>query len=442
MRPFVVSGFSRTRTAAPRFCRNPLRIAVLAFVLPLLTPLQSAAQIDGSVSVLFDMLPDVSDRAGAQAVGEVRARVFAERRLEIGENLRVHLSAYADGLVRRGGEAVSATTTEAILRPGDLYVELTRSRFDVRAGMSRLVWGRLDELQPTDVVNPIDLTRFMLEGRNEARLPVALLRGRVYLSAASAVELVAVPVFRRSRFDQIGEDTSPFDLVALPGVGLSADEPPVAWNNMQGGARFTITSGRVDWAVSSYSGFRSFPVLIATPLEIVESFPRFVMVGGDFETVRGPWGVRGEAAVFVRDELQSTRAAIGVPGRSVDAGIGMDRRTGDYRVAASVLWSWRGVDASDPLARRFRDDEEVERHDVSLVVAVDRSFARETRSVRLFGVYDPADDAVFGRAIVSISLRDNLALEASAGLFAGDSLDIIGRLTRRDFLYVRLKAFF
>ena len=374
--------------------------------------------------------------------GDAAHTVPVERALRIGENVRVHLSAYGDGLVRRGGEAASSTTTDATLQPGDLYVELARPSFDVRAGMSRLVWGRLDELQPTDVVNPLDLARFLLEGRSEARLPVPLVRGRVYLPASSTLELLAVPVFRRSRLDQVGESTSPFNLIAVPGVELTRNEPPIAWRSLQGGARLTTTTGRLDWALAAYSGFRSFPVLAATPAAVVESFPRFLMLGGDFETVRGPWGLRGEAAAFVRDELQSTRAATGVPGRSIDAGLGVDRRTGDYRVAANVLWSWRGVDGSDPLGRLFEGDEEVERQDVSLVAAVDRRFARETRTLRLFAVYDPADETVFGRAIVNVSLRDNLALEASAGVFAGESLDTIGRLTRRDFLYVRLQAFF
>jgi hypothetical protein len=216
----------------------------------------------------------------------------------------------------------------------------------------------------------------------------------------------------------------------------------MAWRNVQGGGRFTATSGRVDWAVSAYSGLRSFPVFVLRPSEVLETFPRFLMIGGDFETVRGPWGLRGEVAAFVRDELQSTRAVAAVPGRSVDAGIGVDRRTGNYRIAANALWAWRGIDASDPLGRQFQGDDELERQDVSVVMAVERSFARETRRLRLFGVYDPADETVFGRAILEISLRDNLAFEASAGLFGGESLDTLGRLSRRDFVYARLKAFF
>jgi hypothetical protein len=78
---------------------------------------------------------------------------------------------------------------------------------------------------------------------------------------------------------------------------------------------------------------------------------------------------------------------------------------------------------------------------VSVVGAIDRSFARETRTLRVFGVYDPEDRTLFARLIAAVSLRDNLWLEGSGGLFTGSSPDTLGRLTRRDFIYTRLKLF-
>jgi hypothetical protein len=44
--------------------------------------------------------------------------------------------------------------------------------------------------------------------------------------------------------------------------------------------------------------------------------------------------------------------------------------------------------------------------------------------------------------IAAISVRDNVWLEGSGGVFTGTSTDVIGRLSRRDFLYGRLKVFF
>lgn len=221
---------------------------------------------------------------------------------------------------------------------------------------------------------------------------------------------------------------------------------------MQGGARLTTTTSRVDWGVSVYRGFRSFPTStlemesagatsLAAPI-VFETFPRFTMVGADFETVRGAWGLRGEVATFVNDELQSVRGARGVPGRSVEAGVGVDRRAGEYRLAANVLWSWRGVDSSDPVGRLFDGDPEVEGTDGMFVVAADRSFARETRTLRAFSAYDPGDGTLFSRVIGAVSVAENVWVEGSAGLFAGSAPDTLGRLTNRDFVSTRLKVSF
>ena len=413
------------------------------------------AQVDGHASVIVDVLPDISPAGGAQPVGEMRIRIFAERHDEIGSHLRINLAGYVDGLIAdrthsndvRLAEATSdAIARDAIVRPADLYVDVVTDRFDVRAGAARLVWGRLDEFQPTDVVNPIDLSRFLMEGRSEARLPVGLVRGRIFLPKSTTFEAVVVPFFRRGRFDQLEEASSPFNL-APAGVTRVSDEPDAGTDSLQGGARLTSTTARVDWAVSAYRGIRAFPISTLTALGpqsfvVRESFPRFTMIGADFETVRGLWGLRGEIAAFVDDELQSTRAARAVPGHSVSAGVGVDRRAGDYRIAGNVLWSLSGVDEGDPAAVAFVGDDEVERSDVSFVVAADRSFARETRTLRVFSVYDPAEGTMFARVIAAFSVRDNVWLEGSAGVFAGSSLDVIGRLTHRDFAYARLKVFF
>ena len=133
------------------------------------------------------------------------------------------------------------------------------------------------------------------------------------------------------------------------------------------------------------------------------------------------------------DELQSTRAAQGVPGHSLTAGVGVDRKAGDYRIAANALWSLSGVDGANPCGAAFVGDEEIERTDVSLVVAADRSFARETRTLRVFAVYDPAEATTFSRVIGAVSVRDNVWIEGSAGLLTGSSLDVIGRLTAARF---------
>jgi hypothetical protein len=420
--------------------------AVAALVLAVALP--AGAQVDGSASVMLDALPDPSGASGRQTVTELRARIFAERRQEAGPHVRFNLSGYVEGLV--ADRQQSTTTYAAVVRPVDLYAEVSYPSFDVRMGASRLVWGRLDEFQPTDVVNPIDLTKFLFEGRNEARLSVGLVRARLFLPDSSTLEAVLVPVFRPGRFDDLDEPTSPFNVTAST---FDRDEPAIRWNNVQGGLRFTTTTSRVDWALTTYRGFRTFPIIGTRDsglgprdpglgFELVETFPRFTMVGGDFETVRGSWGVRGEVAAFLDDELQASLVPRGVSGKSVDAGVGVDRKAGDYRIAADVLWSWRSADLSVQDAPILAADEALRGSDLLLVAAADRSFVRETRTLRMFAVYDPIEGTAFGRVIGAISLRDNVWVEGSGGVFTGSSLNVIGRLTRNDFVYARLKVFF
>jgi hypothetical protein len=395
--------------------------------------------VSGYVTAGADVV-GMAPEAGDGPAVELRARLFVERLQDLGPRVRLRLAGYVDGLVAARGEAPSPTT-DAVARPQELYVEVHGERADFRVGYTRVVWGRLDELQPTDVVNPIDLARFFFEGRAEARLPVALARGRLFLPGSTVIEALVVPDFRRSRFDQLDEPTSPFNLFSdMRLVTKGSDpfvtrrEPDTRWGHLQGGGRVQTTTGRVDWAISAFRGFESFGLLTAETGIPTETFPRFTMVGGDFETVRSAWGLRGEWAAIIDDTFQSPGGFGGLDGRSIELGLGVDRRAGDLRLSANVL-----------ARRRSLDDRPVagfDRTDLNLIGSVDRTFARDTRRLQVFGVYDPTEATSFLRAIVTISLSDVLAIEASAGAFAGSGPDPLGRFAERDFAYLRLRRSF
>jgi hypothetical protein len=259
-------------------------------------------------------------------------------------------------LADRGGRVTAASL---LIR--DAYVEARAAAVDVRAGYGRLVWGRLDEVAPTDVINPLDAARFLFDGRSEARLPVMFVRARVSPSERLRVEGVVVPRFRRGVFDRLEEPSSPFNLVAdavVPaGITLAPGrrqiEPSNGWRNVSGGARVETTLGRVDASASVYRGFDALgpigfraSVDPASPQivgQLVEVHPRFTMVGGDVETVAGPWALRGEVAGFVERSFVSGASLtpgsspLLVPGRSFDAGAGFDRRLGEWRMFGSTV---------------------------------------------------------------------------------------------------------
>ena len=75
-------------------------------------------------------------------------------------------------------------------------------------------------------------------------------------------------------------------------------------------------------------------------------------------------------------------------------------------------------------------------------MSADRTFARERDRFRGFGVYNATEASGFVRGIGMATLRDNLALEASIGWFAGEGRDLVGRFGDSDFVYLRFKYFF
>jgi len=426
-----------------------LAAAMLAGQIAAQKPENAAAKdsisIGGEVSVLTDVVPQ-------QDATELRPQMRIDFNGKRGAHLRFRLEAIAEGLLAdRDGRV---TDIYADVRDG--WIEIAGSRADVRIGYGRLVWGRLDEIQPSDVINPLDTTKFLLDGRSAARLPVTFVRGRIVPSERLTLEGVVVPKFRRAVFDQLDEPTSPFNVLkdaVLPARIAVVDrtvehrEPATSWENISGGGRVLATIGRVDVAGAVYRGFDGFGAITfepdvtvpAIPVtttvapavvgHLVEQYPRFTMVSGDFETVVGEWAIRGETAFFVDKQFQGRSQPGVVDGRAIDAGAGVDRRAGDYRVFASAIFHSERS-AVDPLIRR---------DDVNLVGSIERSFGRERYLARAFAVVNPADRSAFVRGLVVWSVRDNLSLDGSAGAFLGTSDDALGRFEHRNFVFARAR---
>jgi hypothetical protein len=421
--------------------RFALAVAWLLTAAPALHAQSSA--IDGHVEVGVDHLPNLDDTT------ELRMRLFVQREWSAGP-WRLRGAALAEGLVADRDR----TRRDAHLQIREATIGWSGGALDVRAGVGTVVWGRLDEVQPTDVINPLDASKYLLEGRAGARLPVVHARVRWFDGERATFDGVWVPLFTRGRYDVLDEAGSPFNLTADAGrCPPSPSCPPIAQflrreperslRTAQGGARFSATSGRVDWSLAVYSGYPGFgriavgpiglppgtPPDFVAPVLVFETYPRFTMYGGDVETVRGAWAIRGEAALTVGDTVVLARSPLGVDGHSLRAGVGADRKAGAFRLNGTVLLERRVTDADADT-------------NVSLVVGGERGFSRDTRTIRVFGAWNVADASGFGRTIGTWSLRDNLALEGTVGWFFGEGDDAISRFADRDFVAVSLKAYF
>ncbi|MBA3948958.1 MAG: hypothetical protein H0X44_03330 [Acidobacteria bacterium] len=415
---------------------------------------QVPATISGSISALVDHLPNVPDPAGgrSRSAAELRVRGVLDLQIDPKPWLRVRLAGVADGLMADRGEGARAARA-ARIDALEAWVEAAGTRGDVRAGVGRLAWGRLDEVQPTDVINPIDVATFLLEGRSEARLAVPFVRARFLGGDALRVEGVLVPAFRAGTFDRLDEATSPFNLLLdLPGPACPPGVPcPDRWSferaspdvgALQGGGRVSVTTGRVDWSVSAWNGFLPFALTgglsAARPGTLTLVHPRYTMLGADIETVRGQWAIRAEGAYFPGRPLQVDGVPEIFEGDSIEAGAGVDRRAGDFTLSGTVLVRHEDV------ARRGADGMLTPgaRTNVSAVAGFSRSYNRDRIETRVFSLVNPADRAAFIRGVVTWKPIDDVAIDATAGWFAGEGDDVITRFGDRDFAFVRMKYFF
>ena len=185
----------------------------------------------GYVSVFVDCSAESAD-----ADGTARAP-FAEEKIDAAPHIRLTASGFVEGLLAHRGGAWSADAHRASRRICGRHRRTTKrgSMLSARVSGAACVWGRLDELQPTDVINPLDVSRFFFEGRSEARLPVPSCEAAYY--RRRQVSRSKASTCRSSvagRFDQLDERSSPFNssrtgraraCIGCPTLRAIEDEP-------------------------------------------------------------------------------------------------------------------------------------------------------------------------------------------------------------------------
>ena len=415
-----------------------LRFGILVALVPVAVQRHASAleppRIHGEADDIVAAFPE-------SGILEDRCRLTLKASWSPARWLHLKASGYGELLARGRVEDGSASN----LRLHETYVEIRGDFVEIRAGYSNVVWGVLDEIQPNDVVNPIDVSWFFFEGRGKARLPIPLVRTRLFLPAGIDIEVVAVPFHEEGVFDQLNEETSPFNIsgeeipVDLPIVD---DPPPKTLREAEWGGRISRTVGRVDIGLYAYRGREDFPVYtipaLSHPtfppdLRIVGHYPRFTLFGAGIETVIGKWGLRSEGTYLPEDSFQHPVGYEIVEGRSYQIGVGFDRTVrDDYLLDASAVYQ-----------RRIAEDDFIESaRELSLVGGIERSFRHDLDKIRLFTVYNPIEGTVFLRLGGSRNVHRNLWLDLSSGIFIGDGNDLVGRFETADFVFLRGTYYF
>jgi hypothetical protein len=206
------------------------------------------------------------------------------------------------------------------IREGD--IELREAALEARIGAVKVVvgrqvfvWGRADKINPTDVLGTRDYRR-LTEDDVDQRL------GLLALSVSAPVgggtlNLHWVPEFRPTNLPQ-----------SFEGQGLSVSDLGARKSEQQFALRYERFGNRVDWSATVARVADRIPWLDLglTPTgqpQIQLKHPDLTMIGADFATTVGKFGLRGEAAYYDYKKSDLGRSAARRP--YFQAVLGIDR---------------------------------------------------------------------------------------------------------------------
>jgi hypothetical protein len=271
--------------------------------------------VDGFLDGLAVAETEDSQRQRPQAILVLRADATGSRRLRAHLDMRGSVGGPFEGghpgflnLVHEfQNRAPSAEVSEA-------WVEASFADADVRAGLQRFAWGKLDGVPPTDVLNPSSYHDPIVRDAEERKIGVPALSGTYYFPDVERLDLsglrgtlVYVPMAVPSRLPLIEERWFPGSTIAgsqivipkglvrdlMPGVPVTHDQvipllfrtrnhrPPLALDAGGIGVRLGGTMRGADWDLYQYSGPSTAPDLDLRTVA-TSTFARTGTLGGPY----------------------------------------------------------------------------------------------------------------------------------------------------------------
>lgn len=333
----------------------------------------------------------------------------------------------------------------------EAYVNAYLGAFDLRIGQQVVQWGKADGYNPTNVITPLDLLVFSPDGEDR-RISNFLIRS-YYNWSFLRLEAIWVPIYCSS--------VLPFSKVELPkGVQLSEpDYPDEATVNSAIALKLHYEGASLDATLSYFTGFLPMPGLSArTENSILNIFPtayRMQMIGTDFSTTVGVYGLRGEFTYREPYEEENTWQSI--PNRQVECILGLDREFGNFSLIiqyiGKYIFDYKNLTEAHQTSPKFAKYKIVLwnqmlsgqlkewTHAISFRSAW--KLYHETLSLELLGQINLSTEETFLKPKLSYNITDDLILSAGAQIYHGPDDTLFGLLDKTNSAaFVELKASF
>jgi hypothetical protein len=376
--------------------------------------------------------------------------------LEGGWDGSVHLPVKDHSVLKTWDEVYQSTTP--FLEFKELYGAYSTDFLEIRAGIQRFSWGRLDEYPVNDLLNPWDYTQFLRKPLEERKIGVPSLSARLTKGDWN-VEAVWVPLFVPYRLplptERWAGNTEITALADQPGVQVLTREPnlpPRTLKNSSVGLRLQNT-GPVEWAINLFHGYDPRPVfktteLVVTPVSgnllidpgFVPDFHKMSSIGIDAATVKGDWSLRGEAAYAIGRYFNTRRELWGYPtaflpgsytlnpnqhkSDTIEYGIGVD-----YRLFEDCLLT---MQAQQTLILNRPETLYDRKFETLFWANLKNGFMNQKVETNLNLAYNPEHGDTMAKANAWYVFTDSWKAGITAVAFWGSSQSLFGRYSKND----------
>ena len=322
----------------------------------------------------------------------------------------------------------------------EAYVNAYLGAFDLRIGQQVVQWGKADGYNPINVITPLDLLVFSPD-EDDRRISNFLIRS-YYNRSFLRLEAIWVPIYCSS--------VLPFSKVELPeGVQLSEpDYPDESTENSAIALKLHYEGASLDATLSYFNGFLPMPGLSArTENSIFNIFPtayRIQMIGADFSTTVGAYGLRGEFAYREPDKEDNTWQSI--PNRQVEYILGLDQEFGNFSLIIQYIGKY-AFDYKD-LTKAYQTSPEFAKYKIALwnrllsgqlkewshAISFRPAWKlhHETLSLELLGQINLSTEETFLKPKLNYNITDDLTLSAGAQIYHGPDDTLFGLLDERN----------
>lgn len=348
-----------------------------------------------------------------------------------------------------------------ILNLREAYLDIYSSFVDFRIGKQQVVWGKADGYFINDIVNPLDLSYFLLQDFDDIRMATTMLNTKLYFGNHS-LEVLVIPEFKLTKISFKGdwgfERPDSIDILIDPinsiivSLPLSYQQDKIQEKSIRKaeyGFKFNTFLLGTDLSII-YLKVREDKLIylkqivadnygLHNGVNLTPSHPWVTFYGVNFSRPFGTSVFRGEGGYYTKRLFDTEGVKYINEGMLVEKGfvqgmLGIDYQlTGDIDIGVQAIHE-RILDYEDGIVN---DDA----NSIGTFLIRGRFF-NETVLPMILTLYNIDNKSSLSRIMVDWNYSDSFIITFGIDILEGDSDTIFGQFNRNDNVYLKVKYSF